>query len=540
MFRPAHIYFALTLCAALPACAPAGPDEPGWIPRTETAAAIRDYHRALAALARTRPHDACRLGRFGIAQLILAAQDTPPGHQAQLFANFGIACDDPRRNPDCAARLFQALGAAFDTCATVDPEAARWGHRFLRWQGLLKDEWDREHFQEAVDLLQSPLARLTRLALLGAFLHSLPLLADRSPAERTWQFVRWLGFPCPAWASSFSPAGPEDNPDTWPAYCLPTCPEASIAEPLADFTLRARRLAAACSPESVGLTRPGDLQFYTLDNHLVFRSASFWRRLLADTLEDPHPYAVRIWPRLAPALQTWRHLELELYPARGMGGQEPEVPTYSRAAVEPVAWPVVHLDPFGQAILERPSTFLPAFGEVRPGARETLDAGGSFPAAADRVAALSGDFTVALSGRASSDQVTLLAARLRAAGHPHLRLLFRNASQVLRACTVDLAGPPPAEHDLRLTFGPDELSLASGAGPLAGAPWKAAGPYDFSGLRQKLENLRHKTPRAAVMHLQLKSGIALTTVAKLLGYVMRNASGRTLFGTVRLTVEAER
>jgi hypothetical protein len=373
----------------------------------------------------------------------------------------------------------------------------------------------------------------------GAFLHALPLLEARSPAERAWQFVRWLGFPCPAWAASFSPAGPEDNPAAWPAWCLPSCPEAHIVEPLADFTLRARRLAAACPPATVGLTRPEDFRYYSLDNHLTLRTAAFLRRLIDDTLEDPHPYSVHHRPALERAQPSWRGLELELFPVALEEDGGGEVPTYSKAAVEPVAWPVVHMDPFGQVVVERPTVFLPATGELRPGARETLDAGGSFPAAAERVAALAGDFTVALSGRASSDQVLLLGTRLRAAGHQRLRLLLRNASQVLRACTVELAGGPPADHDLRLTFGPDELSLASGAGPLAGNPWKAAGAYDFSGLRQKLEGLRQRTPRAAVIHLQLKSGIALTTVAKLLGYAMRNSSGRVLFGTVRLTVEEE-
>ncbi len=74
---------------------------------------------------------------------------------------------------------------------------------------------------------------------------------------------------------------------------------------------------------------------------------------------------------------------------------------------------------------------------------------------------------------------------------------------------------------------------------LASAPFTAAGAYDFSGLRQKLEGIRHKTPRAAVVHVTLRSGVALTTIAKLLGYVMRNSSGRTLFGTVRLAVADE-
>jgi len=180
--------------------------------------------------------------------------------------------------------------------------------------------------------------------------------------------------------------------------------------------------------------------------------------------------------------------------------------------------------------------FFPATGMIRHGARRVLDAGGSFPVTARRVAGLSGDFTVALSGRASSDQVLLLGQSLREAGHTRLRFLFRNAAQVLRACTVDLAGPPPVPHDILLTFGPDELTLSSGAGPLAGNPFVAAGAYDFSGLRQKLEGIRHRIPRAAVVHVTLRSGVALTTIAKLLGYVMRNSSGRVLFGTVRLVV----
>ena len=540
MFWP-RFFLTLSLLALAPsACGPGKPEDPGWLPRVESAAAIRRYHRTLEELARTSPPEACRLGRFGIGELILAAQDVPPGHQAQLFGNFGIACDNPRTNPDCAARLFDALGEQFTACAAASPEVAQWGHRFLRWQGQLKDDWDREHFEEAVALLHSPMARLTRLVLLGAVMHALPLLSAKPETDRTWQFVRWLGFPCPAWSASFSAAGPEDNPDAWSAYCLPSCPAAKITEPLADFTLRARRLAAACGPETVGLTRAEDYRHYTLDNHLVFRTATFVRQLFADTRADAHPFSVWHWKKLAAAEVVWERLELQLFaamPENDAEGAEP--PSYSKAAVEPVVWPVIRMDPFGAAVAEGPSVFRPATGELRPGVRETIDPGGSFPQSAERVAARAGEFTIALSGRASSDQVLILAQKLAAAGHPRLRFLFRNASQVLRGCTIELAGPPPAPHDIVLTFGPDELTLASGAGALAGNPYQASGAYDFSGLRQKLETLRHKTPRAAVVHITLKGGVALTTLAKLLGYVMRNSSGRTLFGTVRFTLIEE-
>ncbi|MBU1243067.1 hypothetical protein KKD52_07570 [Myxococcota bacterium] len=537
MLRRVHLFSLAFAMLWISACGPKKQEDPGWLPRTESAAAIRRYHNALAILARTSPSEACRLGFFGIGELILAAQDLPPGHQAQLFGNFGIACDNPRVNPDCAVRLFEALHEAFASCAAVSPETAEWGRRFLRWQGQLKESWDREHFEEAVALLGSPMERLTRLTLLGAYLHALSLLPDKPAHERTWQFVRWLGFPCPAWAASFSTAGPEDNPDAWPPYCLPSCPEAKITEPLADFTLRARRLAAACPPSAVGLTRVEDYRYYTLDNHLVFRTAAFLRQLLADTRRDPHPLSVWHWEKLARADVAWERLELTLFPSLPLDdGADTDVPSYSKAAVENIVWPVIRMDPFGAAEAEGPSVFFPATGEIRPGAHEAIDAGGSFLTTARRVAARSGDFTIALSGRASSDQVLLLGQQLRAGGHTRLRFLFRNASQVLRACTVDLAGPPPVPHDILLTFGPDELTLSSGAGPLAGNPFIAAGAYDFSGLRQKLEGIRHRIPRAAVVHVTLRSGVALTTIAKMLGYVMRNSSGRTLFGTIRLTV----
>ncbi len=89
------------------------------------------------------------------------------------------------------------------------------------------------------------------------------------------------GLSLPVWAASFAQAGPTDNPSEWPSFCLLSCPEARLPEPLADFSLRAKKLAAICPPETVGCPRPEDYRFYTLDNHLFFRTAlfggNFWR-----------------------------------------------------------------------------------------------------------------------------------------------------------------------------------------------------------------------------------------------------------------------
>ncbi|PKN47459.1 MAG: hypothetical protein CVU59_02770, partial [Deltaproteobacteria bacterium HGW-Deltaproteobacteria-17] len=257
MLRRVHLYSLAFAMLWISACGPDKQEDPGWLPRTESAAAIRDYHHALATLARTSPAEACRLGFFGIGELILAAQELIPGHQAQLFGNFGIACDNPRVNPDCAARLFEVLHETFAACAAVSPETAAWGRRFLRWQGRLKESWDREHFEEAVALLGSPMERLTRVE---------------------------------------------------------------------------------------------DYRYYTLDNHLVFRTAAFLRKLLADTRRDPHPLSVWHWEKLARADVAWERLELPLFPALPTDdGADTDVPSYSKAAVENIVWPVIRMDPFGAA-----------------------------------------------------------------------------------------------------------------------------------------------------------------------------------------------
>ena len=418
-------------------------------------------------------------------------------------------------------------------CAAADAELSAWGLRFVQWQENLKPAWNAQYFEEAVALLASPMARETRIALLGALSHALPLLLQKPPRERTEAFVRWLGFPCPAWAASFTQAGPMDNPPDWPSFCVISCPEARISEPLADFSLRAKKLAAACPPQTVGLERPEDYRFYTLDNHLVFRTALFWRKLLSDVRADPHPLAWLLGMAAAEAQARWEMLELPLFPVARFADASPVgIPDHSLSAMEAVSWPVVHIHAFGALQIEEEAVYHPASGRID--ARPAVDTAAASFDDAVRKAASYAEPTLSFSGPVSSDQLLKAAEIFRSAGHARMRLLFRNASQVLRACTLEITGSPPAEHDIVLTFGPDKLFLNSPSGILAQNPFRAAGPHDFSGLRQKLEQIRHKTPHTAVVHLQLEGGVAFSSVAKLLGYVMRNASGRRLFAAVRL------
>ncbi len=535
MRAPVLLMIAFLACQPAACSGDPAPQDAGlWpFPRMETLEALQKNHRALRESSRTDPRKACVFARFGTAQWLLAAHDIPAGHRDALFSHFGISCPDAWRNPDCADRLLGVLEDAFGRCAAADAGLSAWGKRFVHWQRALKPSWDREHFEEAMALLDSPMARETRIVLLGAFVHALPLLQRRAPLERTEAFVRWLGFPCPVWAASFTAAGPADNPADWPAACMISCPEARISEPLADFSLRARKLSAACPPQAAGFERPEDWRFYSLDNHLVFRTAIFWRQLLSDVRSDPHPLSWLHAGKAAEAQARFESLELPLFPTASFDDRDPPgPPDHSLAATQGVFWPVIHIHAFGAMRMEEMAVYHPASGRV-DARMHPVEAALSFLDAV-RAAAVLPEPTLSLSGPVSTDQFLQAAAVFREAGHARLHLLFRNASQVLRACTLELDGPPPADHDILLTFGPGTLALASRAGPLASDPFRAAGPHDFSGLRQKLEQIRARTPRTAVVHMKLEGGMAFASVAKLLGYVMRNASGRRLFGTIRL------
>lgn len=535
MYTLLYRWFLLLFVFHCACSTPSTPTDAGlWpIPRMDSLDALKKNHRALEQLSHNDPHNACTFAQFAIAEWLLAIYDLPQGHKDTLFSHFGIACPNAWRNPDCATRLFDVIQNAFMRCSTANVELSTWGLRFVEWQKKLKNAWDFKYFEEAITLLKSPLSRETRIALLGTLVHALPLLLQRSWQKRTEAFVRWLGFPCPVWAASFTQAGPEDNPADWPTFCMLSCPNAHISEPLADFSLRAKKLAAACPAQTVGLAQPQDYRFYTLDNHLVFRTSVFWRQLLADMRSDPHPLTWMYASLLATTQTQWERLQLPLFPSAQFKENSPiGTPDYSLAAVEPVSWPVVHIHAFGAFQIEEEATYHVASGQiiVRP---STFTAAPSFVDAVQKIAALS-EPTLSLSGPVSSDQLLKAAEIFRQKGHTRLRFLFRNASQVLRACTIELSRPFVAEHDIVLTLSHDTLTLSSSSGMLHTNPFRAAGPHDFSGLRQKLEQLRPKTPQTAVVHLQIKSGVAFSSVAKLLGYVMRNASGRKLFGTVRL------
>lgn len=534
--RALALPFLLSACLAGSSCSnDTRPADAGlWpFPRMETLEALQKNHRALDALSREDPQQACIFARFCTAEWLLAVRDIPSGHRDALFSHFGIACPNAWRSPECAMRLFSAIGDAFARCRPANAELSEWGQRLVQWQRDLKPDWGPRHFAEAMALLDSPLARETRIALLGTFEHALGQLLQRQPGERSEAFVRWLGFPCPVWAASFTQAGPVDNPDDWPASCMLSCPQAGIAEPLADFVLRARKLAAACTPQTVGLQDPQDYRFYTLDNHLIFRTALFWRKLLADAQKDPHPLSWMHAAAIARAQEQWERLELPLYPAARFGDDSPiGFPDHSLAAVEPVSWPVVHIHALGAFLVEQEAVYHAASGKI-DSAPPALSAAPSFADAVRRAASFP-EPTLSFSGPVSSDQFLEAVEIFRQAGHARMRLLFRNSSQVMRACTLELDAAAPAEHDILLTFGPDELSMVSASGALASNPFRASGPYDFSGLRQKLEQIRRKTPQKAVVHLRLKGGMAFASIAKLLGYIKRNASGRQLLGAVRI------
>lgn len=525
----------LSLLSILACSNSATPADAGlWpMPRMDSLDAIKKNHRALEHLSHHDPRKACTFAQFAIAEWLLAVHDLPKGHKDALFSHFGIACPNAWRNPDCATRLFDVIKNAFMRCSSANAELSAWGLRFVQWQKNLKNSWDFKYFEEAITLLRSPLSREIRITLFGTLLHALPLLLQRSGQERTEAFIRWLGFPCPVWAASFTKAGPEDNPADWPTFCMLSCPNAHISEPLADFSLRAKKLAASCPAQTVGIAQTKDYRLYTLDNHLVFRTSLFWRQLLADMSFDPHPLTWMHTSLLATAKTQWEQLKLPLFASAQFGDHSPfGTPDYSLAAVEPVSWPVVYIHAFGVFQIEEEAIYHVASGQIN--VRHTpFTAAGSFVDAVQKIAELSNP-TLSLSGPVSSDQLLKAAEIFRQKGHTRLRFLFRNASQVLRACTIELSGPFIAEHDIVLTFGHDTLTLSSSSGILHKNPFRTAGPHDFSGLRQKLEQLRSKTPQTAVVHLQLESGVAFSSVAKLLGYVMRNASGRKLFGTVRL------
>ncbi|MGM0597020.1 MAG: hypothetical protein ACQES9_08285 [Myxococcota bacterium] len=506
---------------------------------------IIQYDQALKKSVTTNPKAACSLGRHRIRWFLVSRFNQKTEWFKKLLDNAEITCGN-NNSQTCARKFFRNLENIFNLCQEKFPEKSRKGLDFIYWQAIEKTKWNEKFFRDANKLLKTDYKTETRIVLLGALGHFLELGKKIPLKKRLTYFIRILSVPCPALADKWEETGAllKGTDLSKSGYCLPDCAGSKIKEPMLDFARRRRQVIKNCSPQSLGLQSKTDKKLISADNYLVFKTAQFYRQMVASLMssrELPAPSVRKQVKKINSELKNF-HIWLSYPVLDSFEKGFIEIPLSVAPQHTPDSSWFIQIDQYKNLRMDKRPVFNPGEGKIISGnyPGKLLKKNWRLLVEYNLKKNIDDPPTLILDSKLKSQMLLNLFQTILGTGENRVELLMRNNKNILRVFEVGLIDKIPEENRIIAQVGPGIMTLSADKGYLKENPYKTDSPYDFSGLRQFLQRLRwkYKYSKKTIMIIKLNPGLSYLTVSKLLGFLSRNSSGRKLFAKIKFYLES--
>jgi hypothetical protein len=482
----------------------------------------------------------CDMGKLELGWLLTAGGNHNSELLGSLFDTAGVICTgNPFVDTTCITNYYEHLELLFNECKKGDSIAGEWGLLFINWQGRLKVKWGKEFFETAGKLLKSPYKNETIVVLIGALRHTLEILDKNPVGARLSRFIRYLGFPCAEYAGKWTDLGPE-NPGTYlpqSKSCLPNCKKTNLKNSFISFAKRRKLVLKHCSYKDFAFSSSKGMKYIAFDNHLLFETTGFFRKLI-DEIEKSESkllFSNKKW--ISKTINKFKgfvfHLSFPVLSDTEKGFIA--IPLSKAAETLPVNLWFVSFDPAGNLQYGSRTKYNGYTGKISndelPGKPVNKSLKGLIKLKKQTPPLL------IIDEKTPAANFLKILREMYDSGLKKADFLLRTNHSLLRSYSVGIIDKIPEKSHLLLKFGPEILTLTSTKGFLLTKPFLGTSPYDFSGLRQRLEKIKWKYNKKVHVVLKLFKGVSWGTISRLLGYLSKNSSNRIMYRHIDILIE---
>ncbi len=470
---------------------------------------------------------------------------------SSLAQALGFSC--PKSDIRCGLRVVQEIQGLFKRLQDQSTdEAVRWkaeqARKLLTLQLEKAATWDGSYLEALGAMARSgPMAPEASVIVAGALADAMTRLTKAHFWQRQNLVAKLLGFVCP---------------DDLPESCPFGCPELTTRLVQTRPELRKRLIALHCPLDRLGFTNRKQTLFISESSQRLARNLAFLTKTLTRLVDSQSPLSAALKREIAPLSSKLDGLVFPLpIPELAPTERGYRKTAFCGPAFEPAAAPVfVSLGTADVTAGIAPLIHTRRGSLVIPGMAELLVFPGrpipSFDAESlqrailqaeqvwQRETGLKPDGLTALlvDARVETRRYHRLMAALASTGRRKLRLIFRNLQGKLGGLTVQIVPCPDKtprwksrlDKTLAIWIDGESLLVNAATGPLADKPF--TGPVtDLAGLRAALEHSRSAYRDIQSATLFLGPNLRYMDLSRVLGSIVRNSSGRTLYSSLSLS-----